>query len=140
MNALFVALQNKYEASGSLATQTNGLWYQGEEHSRKSPYLTFLLVSDTADYTMGTSSKVVENCLMQLSVWYEDNSEEADSVNGLERITVLFDLMTTLFDEASLTIAGYTLIRCFRESSNLLRDPDGGWAYHTTYRMWLQEV
>lgn len=132
--ALFEAITNKYEAS-TLRAETNGMWAYIAAAGAELPYLTLTLVTQSPEWTF---SNDFENATVQMSLWYADTTDE--TVTPLSELSRLYNLLTALYDECTLTIAGYTLVRMNRENTVLLRDLDGGWVYHVDYRVQLQEV
>ena len=135
MNQLFEALQTKFDAS-ALALQVNGLWAYQAPQNCPLPLLTYTLVSDTPDYAWG--SHPMEEAVLLINIWQADTID--DDTSGLERVSALYELLKTTFDDCVLTIAGYTHLRMARETANLLKSVDGGWQYAVNYRITLQET
>lgn len=134
MLALFEGINKKFDTS-TIAGEVNGLWYGLTQQGTPLPFVTYFLVSAMPDWATGQDC---ENATIQFSIWY--GNDTAEGVDPLEEICELYELLKTAFDEASLTVTGYACIRCSRETSRLLRDPDGGWQYQADYRIQLQEV
>jgi hypothetical protein len=73
-----------------------------------------------------------ENVRLQISVW----SPGFDSADCL----ALYSLLTAVYDDAVLTVAGYHHIQTTRASDNLVADPEGGWQYAVEYEVSIPEV
>lgn len=126
---VFAALHAAFEAS-PLAQSTKGLFY-GRVFDRtvKPPYATYTLVSGVTDNDM---SAIVDQAVIQVSIWSAKRSPN--------EVLALAKALWTAFDNMTLTMTGYTLIRMDRVSYNLLLDPDTeGWQMQTDYQILLQE-
>jgi hypothetical protein len=132
VKALFDAIELAY-ADTALDTATTGIYHVYAPVTVKMPYVTYLLLGNIPDRTNRSGGlQVCENARLQISVW----TPGFDSADCL----ALYSLLTAVYDDAVLTVAGYHHIQMTRASDNLVADPEGGWQYAVEYEVSIQEV
>lgn len=99
MNDLLTAIYGKFSGS-TLSTFVGGrIYLDTVPQDVVLPYIAFFIVSGIPDRTF---TEHYTDTLIQFSLFSDDES-------GIE-ITTMYDNLTTLFDECSLTITGSTLV------------------------------
>jgi hypothetical protein len=135
MKQLSKAIISKYKLSTSSGTLysslTGGLWNSEAPANTAYPYAVFYLISDTPSHVMeGTFTDYkYEECLVQFSI-YDDDTSQA-TIGGL------YDTLTDLYDEASLSVSGYSTISFKREFSHAEKinlENESYWQYVVQYR------
>ena len=127
MTELFEAIKNYYESQP--ISERAGLFAYRAPEKAVLPYVTYMLVTSKQDEESFDARP--ESPLVQFSIW----SENSTPLEAME----LRDIFVRSFDIASLSIAGWSTIRCKRETENLVEDPDGGFTYHIDYRLLTQK-
>jgi hypothetical protein len=110
MTELFEAIKNYYESQP--ISERAGLFAYRAPEKAVLPYVTYMLVT---------------------------SKQDEESFDARPEAMELRDIFVRSFDIASLSIAGWSTIRCKRETENLVEDPDGGFTYHIDYRLLTQK-
>lgn len=137
MNALRTAIYNKFieETGGShnsFYTLLNGnLYYDHVPQSTAYPYAIFFFVSDNTDWTF---REKFDYYLVQFTIFDSDASP-----TDLE---TAYAALTTLFDDAALTISGYSAVWCTRQYSTgpMWFEEEGVWQIAVRYSILLQDT
>jgi hypothetical protein len=102
------------------AIATDGLWLSRVAEGKVTAFVVVTPVGGSVDRTMGTIDTD------RLSVEFLCHVEDDDS--GAVLVAQLADALTEAFDNAALTISGWTSVYCLRQSSPLVvEDPEKGW-------------
>ena len=133
MTPLFTGIYTLLAGSGLATNHIGTRMYPSEAPQNADfPYVTYELVSGTYDWTFCADMEFDE-CVIQFNL-FSDNLASPVEVNSM------FAYLTTLYDWANLTVAGYTSLYMRREFFHLIRDTDAGvWQYVVQYRVMLQE-
>ena len=130
MKELFKGITTVYNTTNAFKTQTKKRFYLYEAPERVVyPYCVYFMVADENDYTFTTQ---FDNVLIQFSLFSESE--------GVSEVSTMFDNLAALYDDATLTVAGYSFIRMVRESANLIKetDPKNIWHYAVTYNVMIE--
>ena len=116
---LFTALP-----ANDLFTAVGGRMYDGEAPQGATyPYVVQTTVSHEQDWTFADS---LENALVQFSIY----TNEVGATNA----GTFWGYLTTLYDDASPTVSGYSMISMIRAQSILVRDQISNvWQYSVDY-------
>ena len=137
LEAICAAIKAKYVES-PLTLEVNGLFYDHAPPGTEFPYITYFVVDALPEYSFNTQ---LENVRVQFSVWsYDPDLAAEQSPLTVMRIG---KTLTELYDDCSLTISGYDLVRMHRVGGgNPVGDPspDGGWQLPIDYMIRVQEV
>ncbi len=134
MEVLFKAITTLYKGDSApavtlRASLTNGLHFYVAPQGTNMPYAVYFLVSTVPERNF---VERFENSLLQFNIF----SSRGLSTNSADEIVGIYDDLISLFDEALLTITGYTSLYMLREFSELLYpDDDEIYMYSTTYRI-----
>lgn len=129
MKALFTGIYNLF-TTGSPAIYTNlsGKLYLTEAPQNTTfPYMVYYLVSNDYDYQFVEDFEVF---LIQFNI-FDDNASASN-------IGTYFENLKTLYDWATPTVSGYSVVRMVREFAQLARDDDV-WQYSVQYNVWLKK-
>jgi len=98
------------------------------------PYVVFSYVSDTADFLF---DGITDSVLVQFSIY----SFSGQGSRSTAEIETIYDNLISLFDNAILTVTGYTFAQMNRVSTYGLRqDPeDDIWQLMVDYSIFLQK-
>lgn len=130
MKTLLQALYTLFNADTNFKTAVGSQFYPGsaDQESASYPYAVYYLITDTSDWTFAED---IEVFTVQISVF--DNS------NSPGTILDIYEYLKALFDDATLTISGYDLIRMHRENMQLIRDDQfGTWHLVVDYEIEVQ--
>jgi hypothetical protein len=129
--ALLAAIKSRFDGSEA-ARLAKGLWIEEAPEGADYPFVTYSLPVNTRELTFGES---FETTTVDFDIWGDEDDLSPDAV------IAIYNSLTALFDDAELTLAGYSSISIDRQSETLLRDPVyGGWHYHISYEIQLQEA
>jgi len=130
MKQLSKAIITKYKASTGAGTLyaglTGGLWNSQAPQNTSYPYAVFYLISDVPSHTMqGTFTYYTyEDCLVQFSIYDDDTAQDT--------VEDIYDKLTDLFDEATLTLVNFT--REFDHLEKIRGESGSYWQYVVQYR------
>lgn len=115
LSALFTAIQTKYTGNAALVAALPGGLYQTEAPAGWTtyPYGTYFIVSAVPEYTF---THTIEQPVIQFNIFDDDASDA--TLNDVE------DKLTTLFDNCTLTVTGYSFISMIRRNTFHLREDD----------------
>jgi len=135
MKQLSKAIISQYSDSTGTGTLyaglTGGLWNSQAPEGTSYPYAVFYLISNVPSHVMEgefTNYKY-ENPLIQFSIYDDDTAQDT--------VEDIYDKLTDLFDEATLTLTNYTTVNFTREFDHLekIRGESGSyWQYVVQYR------
>jgi len=133
MQALIDAIVAAF-ADTALSEAVSGLYYRGgtpqpAPTTVQMPYVTFFLVGNVPD---NAGSQKCEEPRVQFSIW----TSGWDSTEAM----ALYPLLRAIYDDALLSVSGYSMITMDRVADNLIPDPGGGWQYAIDYNVMIQEV
>jgi len=89
--------------------------------------MVYYLVSNDYDYQFVEDFEVF---LVQFNI-FDDNASASN-------IGTYFENLKTLYDWATPTVSGYSVVRMVREFAQLARDDDV-WQYSVQYNVWLKK-
>lgn len=130
MTALYTAIRDAYLAS-TLATTPliSDLWLIEAPDNAVWPYAVVQLVNGNTD-EFASNKKFSENILMQFNLF--SKTSDAAEILGI------FAGLILCYDFAALTVGGYDLIGCVRESTMQTR-VNKVWQITVTYRIRLRK-
>lgn len=123
------------ELSGSLLSAhiANRLFKGQAPEGADYPYIVFLIVSNSPEKTFACTEEF-EDTIIQFSLF--------SAASGQTEIENMYADLITLYDEATFSIVGSTLVWMFRENAILTIEdhttPSGTrkvWAYHVDYNI-----
>jgi len=126
MKVLYQGIQTLFSTDNTLNTAVGGRLRPHEAlESDSFPYVVYSLISHVFDPYFG-DSKNIERFRVQFSI-YSEKSSSTEVLN-------IFEYLKSLYDGCSLTVTGYTFLKCVRENSVFYRRPDlNVWEHHTDY-------
>lgn len=131
MQVLMNGIHDKFTGTttaGSLYVLLSGKLYPYEAKQNDTyPYGVYYLISDVPDHTFDAD---FEEYLIQFNL-FDDDSSVTD-------INTAYSALTTLYDDTTLSVTGYTNVYTKREFSYLTREEDI-WNYMTQYRVFTQK-
>jgi len=106
---------------------SGALYYEQAPNGTSYPYAVFQILSNKPDWTMGDTSPLpMEEFLIQFSIYTDESLSAIEGYVGH---------LHDLYDWASLTISGYTLMKMQRVSSVPPTELDDVRQAMTTYRL-----
>lgn len=123
------------ELSGSLLSAHigNRLFKGQAPEGAAYPYIVYLIVSNSPEKTFAATEEF-EDTIIQFSLF--------SAASGSTEIENMYADLITLYDEATFSITGSTLVWMFRENATLVIEdhttPSGTqkiWAYHVDYNV-----
>ena len=138
MKALQTAIWNLYKADtdDDFYTGLSGRFYFHEAKQADTfPFAVYTFIpDDTVDYYFGADEEI-EEITMQISIF--SKSESTSEIGNL------YEYCKTMFDDAILTVTGYSNILCERIASNIVgyRDREGVkiWQRNVDYMIYLEK-
>jgi hypothetical protein len=130
MKPLFTAIYTFANAASDFKTAIGGRFYLSEApQSATYPFAVYSLVSLMPDYIF--SAEMVEPTI-QISIFSNDT--------GADEVVTAWGYMTTLFDDAAISVTGYGTVEFRRDLANLIREPETNvWHYATDYELILSK-
>ena len=126
MTPLITGIYSKFVAApaNSLYTALSGRLYHAQAPQGATfPYGVVFTVSHEHDWTF---THTFEDVTVQFSLFTNESSAS--------NIGTLWTYLTALYDDASITITGYSHLYMIRSSSRLIREPDKNiWHYSIDY-------
>ena len=131
MKPLFQGIYNHFNTVNSLNTALSGRLYLFEADPQSSlPFCTYSLISNDPDFIF---SAELTNPLIQFSLY--SDSESADEV------TTNYGYLIALFDDAAITVTGYSTVEFRRSQARLFREPETNlWTYQVDYEIILSKT
>ncbi len=131
MQNIFDAIYNTISGS-AFSTSIGGRFSFHEAPQKETfPYAVYNHISTIPEVASG--GYLLEDVLIQITLFSNKNSAT--------EVCDIYDDCIALYDEASLTITGYTNLRMSRESSTMIRDPeDNVWQFNIDYRIWAEKT
>lgn len=126
MKALYEGIYGHFTAAGNdFYTAIGGRLYLGEaKEGATFPYCVYFSPSGAPDYWF--DNNVFENFDIQFSLF-------SDAVSPVE-VNTNYGYLTDLFDDAAITVSGYTVYEFERTFQQLMRDPGPArWHYVVQY-------
>lgn len=130
MQELYEGIYSLFDTVNSLNTALSGRLYPHEGPQRATfPYATYHKIYGGNDYNFTDD---FENIGIQFSLFSDSNDPE--------EVNTLYGYLKTLFDDAALSVTGYSVVKCQRVDDTLLRDAEQmTWAYHVDYDVMLRK-
>lgn len=128
MNVLFEAIYDKFDLDAALKAAVTDLYNSNAPQDTDFPYIVFFLITDDPQWTFNTE---MEDTEIQFNIYDENPS--------VENVGDIFELLKNCFDDAVLTITGYTNIIMQRKIASLDKTPEDAWQYVVTYRVFIQK-
>ena len=130
MRELETAIWSRYNGSAALkAVLTNGLHNTIVPQSVQEPYAVFQIISGIPRHTF---SHVNEDIILQFRIRSKISESSAELNN-------IFAALTTLYDDAELTISGYDSVMMKRNIYSKSQDDDGIWIYFVQYLIEIEK-
>ena len=133
ITALTTAIDTLYEAAGGAtlrAANTGGMYWQQAPQAAQEPYTVYSIVASSVDDQMGGATARIERYDMQFAVISraEDGGVElADIVRKIE----------DWFDEATMTVSGFSHLRNERNGVAPIIVVDEVWQSTILYTVWI---
>ncbi len=131
MQELCTAIEAAYTVSGGATARglLNELYYEMQPDQCAMPFARYNIVSNDVDRAFGgVELRIIE---LQFSVF--DDSPDKSACGSM------IDAITALYDAATLSVSGWTVISFLRSANGVLRD-GGGWHGMARYRAILQKT
>jgi len=132
MTPLITGIYSKFIAApaNNLYTALGGRLYHAEApQSVTYPYATVFVVSSEHDWTF---TDTFEEVLVQFSIF----TQERSAANA----GTYWKYLIALYDDASISVTGYSQIDMIRGQSRLIRDEESNtWHYMTEYNSTLEQ-
>jgi len=131
MKELFKAIKTLFSAANTFNTAMGGQLYlaHADQETASFPYC---LYSKPVGVSEWTYTEDQEDILIQFSIFSKNNSAA--------EIEDAFDKLKTLFDDAVLSVTGYTSLFMHRESDRLIRDNENNvWQHDVDYNISLEK-
>ncbi|MFH1633280.1 MAG: hypothetical protein ABIG63_04610 [Chloroflexota bacterium] len=115
LSALFTGIQSKFSGDSDLSSALTGGLYLVEAPADYDtyPYGTYFIVSAVPQETF---SSTIEQVMIQFNIFH--NSATDTTVNDV------YDKLTALYDNCTLTVSGYNFISMLRQNTYHLREDD----------------
>lgn len=120
-------LTNLFEAVRSHYSGSDDVWFEQAPSHSNLPYLTWYVDDVILGQTMGGTQKVE-------TITYKVAARGTTLSDCYE----LLDAFTADYDEATLTITGYTTVRNYRKAIET-GHRDGVWVAEAVYVLWAEE-
>lgn len=113
MKVLFEALYTKFSGNTNFKNAVGSQFYPGmvDQENATYPYAAYYLISDFSNWTF---TEDIEELTIQISVYSNKNSPS--------EILTIFEYQKALFDNAILSVTGYTFVKMHRQGMTLIRD------------------
>ena len=122
IDVLATAIKIRYDSGSgnALRALTSGIYPDEAPQNvdRNTIYITYSFIGTPSDWTFETT---FDNPLVQFSLW----SNKATSLSVMEAGAVLI----TLYNDALLTVSGWTMVRADKVGERVLDDPDKGYQF-----------
>ena len=131
MKVVYQALYTLFNTANTFKTAVNGQFYPGfaDQERATFPYAVYFLVTDVSDWTF---SEDIERLSMQISIFDDSNSPTT--------ILTAYEYMKSLFDDATLSVSGYTHVYMHRQQTTMIRDDQmGTWHSATEYEIEIRK-
>ena len=132
MTPIITGIYSKFtaEPANSLYTALGGRLYHAEAPQNATfPYAVVFIVSHEHDWVFDDE---FEEALVQFSIFTNERSAVTAGT--------LWGYLKSLYDDATITVSGYTQISMIRGQSRLIRDETGNiWHYSVDYDVMVQE-
>lgn len=125
------AIWSHFNTDGDLDTALGNRLYPGAADPLTDfPYGVHNIISGSPDWNFSDDTEDIQ---WQISLYSDDNSPV--------EVNKLFGYARALFDNATITISGWDMLRFQRVEELRLRDVEQEtWAYHVTYSVWLEKL
>jgi len=129
INDIAKGIYDKLKADASLIAAISEVYHVNAVQTATLPYVTFGLLTDIPIGTFASPS-AIEDTTWWVNVFSNVGSQEAGTIAGL---------VMAVLDNASLTIAGYTAMKCVREFiGSPTYDPEiNVYQIPLRYRIWI---
>jgi hypothetical protein len=130
MKVVFTSIYSRFNTgTNSLKTAVGGRMYPHEAADAATmPYVVYYLVDDLNEYTFSDDTERIN---VQFSI-YSDSNSPGQALD-------LYENLKSLYDDAALTVTGYTVIRCQRGQMQLMRDEEmGTWHLFVDYEIEIE--
>ena len=126
------AIGDLYDGAGgaSLRALVNALHYDQAPQSSSLPYIVFHIINMSPGRTF-SASELREDMLLQFSIF--------DETRNVDAVWNIYDALDALYDEATITVTGYTSIAILRESVVSPVWLDKTWQMSADYRWEIQK-
>lgn len=89
-----------------------GIYHKIAPQGTPFPYILFWIVTGSNRDTFASWG---DDLLLQIDVFCQDKDKNGDEISGSKHVGVISEAVTTLMDEADLTVSGYANIFCQRQ-------------------------
>lgn len=129
LNILSAAVLTKWNATSALTTLvTGGLWYERAPRDTTPPYTDFTL--EIID-KMRTYDSRIEIAILSFIPFSADKQTPKETFN-------IFKEITNVYDDVVLTVTGFKMVKCERDTAIPLKDPDNeGYQNTIDYTVWI---
>ena len=131
MKSVFQALYTKFAADTNFKNAVNSQFYPSfaDQERATFPYAVYWLITDSSDWTF---TEDIEVLTVQISIFDDENSPN--------RVLTAFEYLKTLFDDAILSVTGYSFVRMHRHDMNMIRDEVmGTWHVSVDYEIEIRK-
>lgn len=128
MKRLAEAIANRANNDQALMEKINNEFhFEKQPEGTTLPYCRFVLISQVPDYDHDIV-RPIENTLWQIDSFSRSALEVLEVAGEVQRV----------FDNAQFEIEGYNLLRCERQSSDLIYESENGiYHYYSEYRIYV---
>ena len=132
MKVLFEALYALFSTDNTFKTAMGSQFYlhEADQENASYPYAVYSKPAGSPDWTFTEDQ---EDITIQISIFSEKNS----ATEALEA----FEYCKSLFDDAALSVSGYSTILMQRGPDRLIRDPESNvWQVVVDYEILLEKA
>ena len=132
MDALFEAIYDKLTTAGNLNTAVGGRIYLHNSPTGSAlPYLVYQHISDDTDFNF---TSTFDTFRIQCSIFSSSVGQ------GTSQVLSIYNYLTALMDDCTLSVTGYQFLNCERQFANLSKDADQDiWHYAVDYEILLRK-
>ena len=128
MKALFKSIYDLYSTTNDFSTAVTQFYLNNAPQGISEPYAVFQLITNIADYNFTSTFDEAE---IQIDII---------DTNVNSNILDYADKCMALFDDCTLTVAGYQFLRMERDWNQLSEDPEEEIQRYTIqYTVWLRK-
>jgi hypothetical protein len=132
LNVLAAAILKRFNTDAEGATLrglvTGGMWYERAPYNQTPPYIDFTL--EIIDKIKTYDSRI-EVVVLTFSIFSGDKQTPKETFN-------IFSALTSVYDYVVLTVTGFKMVKCERDTDIPLKDPDNeGYQNTVGYTVWI---
>lgn len=132
LNILAAAVLKRFTTDAQGATLkalvTGGMWYERAPQNQTPPYIDFTLEIIDKNRTYDSRIEIVT---LTFTIFSGDKQTPKETFD-------IFKELTAVYDDVVLTVTGFKMVLCERDTSIPLKDPDNeGYQNTVDYTVWI---